>query len=135
MATQIRRYDNMDSRIAKEWAEAKGFEGDQGGWIYSKKTGRPVAQGWSQLYRKFELQILDWVTREHTGFATFDEMVKAKGSYRPTMHLDYHWHFVFLALAYNRSQRTRKDPRRVYVGSWPKNLPIWVQAELQEPSC
>ena len=133
MATQIRRYDNMNVRIAKEYAQANGYEGDQGGWIYSKISGKVLCQGWSQFYQRFEHAILDWVTREHTGFTTFLEMVNAKGSYRPTMHLGYHWHFVFLAQAYNRVQRDRMDPRRVYVADLPKNLPIWLQAEL--PRC
>lgn len=42
---------------AKKWGNAHGYEGREGGWIYSKRTGKPVVQGWWRFYQRYQSQI------------------------------------------------------------------------------
>ena len=38
---------SVRERIAKRWAEANGYKGGTGGWIYNTAKGwKPVCQGW-----------------------------------------------------------------------------------------
>ena len=41
---------------ARDYAERHGYQRGPGGWIYSP-DGKPVAQGWADLYHKFRQAI------------------------------------------------------------------------------
>lgn len=39
---------NAEIKLAKSYAEVRGFEGRPGGWIYNP-AGKPVAHGWQSF--------------------------------------------------------------------------------------
>lgn len=108
MLPQERRIELM-----KAWGDYAGYRGERSGWI--RRDGAPIVQGWSSFADGYHLErALDWVCRSATGFQTFNEMLLAEGSYRPTLRADLDWRFVVLAQEYDRAQKRRRDPRRAF---------------------
>lgn len=59
---------------------------------------------------------LDILVNELTAFASFEELLNAKGGYRPSFYVEYDPRFRELADAYDKAQAERGDPRRAYRG-------------------
>lgn len=66
--------------------------------------------GWKMVVDR---EILDAITREHTGFESFYEIVNAAGNYRPTIQTTNPY-LKLLADAYDQVQAASGDPRRAY---------------------
>lgn len=69
-----------------------------------------------QATRTTDAARLDSLTRKHSAFASFDEMLNALGGYRPSMHT-HDWRndeLKELAEAYDKAQAARGDDRRVF---------------------
>lgn len=60
------------------------------------------------------LPYFDRLTRKHTGFDTFAQMINSEASYRPTLRPKLHSAYRILADAYDLAQAMRGDPRRCY---------------------
>jgi hypothetical protein len=130
MARLLKSYDRLNIRYAKEWAKENGFEGAQGGHIYRTHPGDkpgPVCQGYSEFFRRFYWDIMNGLTRSFSAFKTFDELLRAPGGYRPTIHANQNWRKAFLASEYNRVQRERGDERRAFVPEWPEGFSSFLQ--------
>lgn len=56
---------------------------------------------------------LDRICQENTAFKTFEELLTAKGDYRPSIPMGKPWGSV-LANAYDEAQEARGDYRRAY---------------------
>lgn len=132
MARTLKNYDHMDERISKVFAAANGYTGAQGGWIYDAE-GHPIAQGWSEFYRRKVHEIRDWLTREFSTFPDFISLRDALGDYRPTIQVSTDWRKLVLAKEYNKAQKSRKDPRRAYVPDWPENIPAFHRDLIENP--
>ena len=66
---------------------------------------------------------LNTITRELTTFASFADLPKAPGNYRPSIYLTTGAYAanrakVDLALAYDGAQEARGDERRAFRGNW-----------------
>lgn len=59
------------------------------------------------------MKYADFLTHKLTGFDSFQQMLDAKGSYRPSMDMRIKG-FRRLAQLYDRAQWKRNDPRRTY---------------------
>lgn len=61
---------------------------------------------------------LDAITKRHSGFDCFEDMLNADGGYRPTIRIDgrFKAELKVLADAYDNAQETRGDARRAYRG-------------------
>lgn len=65
---------------------------------------------------------LDTLTRTHTCYACFGDMITAEGSYRPTIRCDEQTEpgiraeRIALANAYDVAREAQGDPRRAYRG-------------------
>jgi hypothetical protein len=105
-------------KAAREWGQAHGFKGNQGGWISHQDAPRhSICQGWWLLGRTRMPQILDWYTRKLTAFESMNDMVlHTAPSYRPTI-LPRDWRHVLLADAYDWRMARRGDSRRAYRGA------------------
>jgi hypothetical protein len=109
--------------LAKAYAAEHGYFGAQGGWIYRSREGRePSAyvQGWLSFYGHKRTAILDWLTSKLTAFESFTALVRAEGTYRPTIlvrkGMRDGWMYEALAEAYDEAQRERGDKRRAHRG-------------------
>jgi hypothetical protein len=62
--------------------------------------------------------LLNELTRRHTAFKSFRDLVEAKGGYRPTLLISIHnnTQLSVLAFAYDQTQIYRGDSRRVNRG-------------------
>lgn len=56
---------------------------------------------------------IDALVKKHTAFATMDEMLNAKGGYRPSMYVFRH-EVKIIADAYDAAQEERGDARRAF---------------------
>ena len=66
---------------------------------------------------------LDTITRKHTAFTSFSELVNAAGNYRPSIYLNKgayadNLEKTTLAMAYDDTQAARGDERRAFRGNW-----------------
>ena len=52
------------------------------------------------------------ITRKYTAFETFEAMVNAEGSYRPTLRAESIHELKILADYYDQAQEDKGDPRR-----------------------
>jgi hypothetical protein len=106
--------------MAREWAMTEqGWASAGGGWIRRQNgEGSVVCQGWGSVYAHFKAEILNYYTKRLTGFSSFAAMVKAAGTYRPTLLAGGNggWRYEALAEAYDLEQSKRNDPRRAYRG-------------------
>lgn len=66
-----------------------------------------------ELTRTTQLTNLDDICASFTGFTSFDDLLNAKGTYRPSLDVSYPV-FVTLANAYDRAMEDRGDARRAY---------------------
>lgn len=55
---------------------------------------------------------LDEITRKHTAFENFKDMVNAEGGYRPTLRTESVKELKILADCYDQAQKDKGDPRR-----------------------
>lgn len=53
----VDQYGRSIGNTAKRWANANGYYGAQGGWIYSA-SHKPVAQGWGHFFDKMKYRML-----------------------------------------------------------------------------
>lgn len=65
------------------------------------------------------IEVLNAITKKHTAFANFMELVTAPGNYRPTINILGRpicdaLELSFLVLYYNKVQSRAGDPRRVF---------------------
>lgn len=102
-------------KIAKEWAATRGWYGKAGGWIYTA-SGQVIMQGWFNIWSRYRMQILDWLTARLTAFETLSEMLNTSPNYRPTI-LPSDFRYSLLADAYDVAQERRGDARRAWRGS------------------
>ena len=76
----------------------------------------------------------DRITRENSGFASFDELLHAKGSYRPSLDVrvpELEW----LADLYDGVMEQAGDPRRAYRYGTTKPKPVLDSRGREIPSC
>ena len=59
---------------------------------------------------------LDRICASLTGFPTFDHLLNARGSYRPTIHTLEDLDLGYLADCYDQAMASRNDDRRTYRG-------------------
>lgn len=149
MAKRITDLNKLKTAIARDFAAGHGYEGRTGGWIYKItpnvpytnpkgvttlfEQADPVAQGWSAFWEKRRREILDYLTRKHSGFSGFQAMIDAAGGYRPTMQVENDTELLILAYEYNRAQQLRKDDRRACVPQWPAGLSPWMIGLVENP--
>lgn len=57
--------------------------------------------------------LLDYICFTQTAFKTFEDLLNAKGGYRPSIPVGHEWGRV-LANAYDEAQEKRGDYRRAY---------------------
>ena len=95
----------------RAWGREHGYAGKPGGWIYSITTGHTYTQGWWNVWSMNRESVLDWLTRKHTAFESFEQMLSNSPDYRPTIQLR-NAETRCLAAAYDRIQELRSDPRR-----------------------
>lgn len=119
---QYKTYNGRDDwreGLAKAWAAEHGYGGAQGGWIYNSR-GTAVTQGWGSFYHLRKVTMLDWLTRKLTGAESFQGLLTANGTYRPTIIVrkgtSDGWMYEVLAEAYDEAQRERGDKRRAHRG-------------------
>jgi len=108
-------------RITREWARDRhGWGGRTNGDIYSPH-GVKLGHGWKAIYARHRTEILDRFTWSLTAFRTFEEMVSAPGTYRPTiLYRRFHprdWRYKLLADLYDAEQVARGNPKRAFRGS------------------
>lgn len=60
-----------------------------------------------------ETIVIDTITRTHTAFATFEELLNAKGGYFPSIDVSVYSKAI-LADAYDKAQAFRGDRRRAF---------------------
>ena len=130
----------LAEKAAKEWAQAHGFFGAVGGWIYREsnwskarraeqpealRRGHAVTQGWFNFYTYFRSEIRGWYATKLTAFPSFDALVNAP-NYRPTILVKdspRDWRWAYLAEVYDVFQAGRGDPRRAHTGYAVKPAP------------
>ena len=66
---------------------------------------------------------IDKLVTKHTGFKTFNDLVNAKGGYRPSIYLggktpSAQRELLFITLAYNKHMASSGSSLRVYKGDW-----------------
>lgn len=112
------RWKHDDKELVARWyAAQRGWSGSAGGWIYHTEdghTGRPIVQGYRNLFAQYRDAIRDAVTKHLTAFTSFQALVGAVG-YRPTLLFSQErgdYLYRFLATEYNMVQASRGDPRR-----------------------
>jgi len=110
----------LREQVAREYAATRKIEGREGGWIYHETHRFPICQGWASFYRRNKTAILDWATTNFACFKGFEDMLLAKGSYRPTIspYGPQSKQMLLVAMEYNRHQMLRQDSRRAYIPGW-----------------
>jgi len=99
--------------VMRAWGREMGYVGARGGWIYFAVGGKPICQGWWSVWTTARQDVLNWLTRRHTAFQNFDELLDTAPSYRPTICLRNAGTRA-LAAAYDQVQAARGDARRAY---------------------
>lgn len=81
-------------------------------------------------------QQLDRITRENSAFASFADLVNAKGNYRPSIYLGeksrkLQGELLCLAIAYDCHQMRALDSRRVFRGDWELLMALPTLAQVR----
>jgi hypothetical protein len=116
-------FDPRDlNTVMRAWGAEHGLVGRPGGWIYYTASGRPCVQGWWTVWNTNRESVLDWLTRRHTAFKSFEEVLSETApTYRPTICLR-NAETRCLAGAYDKVQAVRGDARRAYTYTRPRRV-------------
>ena len=108
-----------EEALARRWGKANGYLGQGGGWI-NGPDGRTFCQGWWNLWRRRQGQIIQSLVDEYTAWGNFTDFLRGSGTtYRPTLLVRgvRDWPKDALACIYDSHMRKAGDPRRVYRGA------------------
>jgi hypothetical protein len=83
--------------------------------IFTDVLANTTANLLADLFTAAQLKNLDRIVKAHACFASFEDLVDAKGGYRPTLRIDESDELCELAVAYDAFQASRGDTRRAFV--------------------
>lgn len=110
---------------ARDWGRERGYQGRRGG-IY--RVGHRVARSWRQLFWAHREAILDWAVVSFSAFQGMQDLLNARGSYRPTImpYGKLTARMLLTALSYDAAQLIRGDARRAFTPGWTLNS-LWAE--------